>query len=163
MRLHAVFLSAIMTVLTLLSAVICNGCSRSGSSGDNSSEKSADTLRVATLYGPTTYFDYRGQKMGYEYENVKRFASDEGMVLDLTIANSVPEMLSALQKGDVDLVVYPVARIDEYGDKIRHCGQRELPIRFWSSPRGRSLCLTSPSLLGKMYMSRKTPNIITVS
>ena len=35
-----------------------------------------DTLRVATLYSPSSYFLFRDEEMGYDYSLVKQFASD---------------------------------------------------------------------------------------
>ena len=55
-----------------------------------------DTIHAVTLYGPTSYFNYRGQEMGFDYENLKRFAEDEGYVLDLKIAPSLQVILKML-------------------------------------------------------------------
>ena len=33
-----------------------------------------DTLRVATLYSPTSYFIYRDEPMGYDYSLLKQMA-----------------------------------------------------------------------------------------
>ena len=38
-----------------------------------------DTLRVATLYSPSSYFLFRDEEMGYDYSLVKQFASDRGV------------------------------------------------------------------------------------
>ena len=84
---------ACATAVMIISAV---GCGKKAGTAKTAEANAPDTLRAVTLYGPTTYFDYRGQEMGYEYENVKRFASDEGMVLKLSVANNVASMLSLL-------------------------------------------------------------------
>ena len=38
-----------------------------------------DTLRVATLYSPSSYFLYRDEPMGYDYSLVSQFAREKGM------------------------------------------------------------------------------------
>ena len=40
-----------------------------------------DTLRMATLYGPTSYFTYRDEEIGMEYEMASRFARVNGLSL----------------------------------------------------------------------------------
>ena len=46
-----------------------------------------DTLRVATLYGPTSYFIYRGETLGYDYTLADSLARQKGMVLDLKVTD----------------------------------------------------------------------------
>ena len=87
-------------VLTLFLTAFCCSCCPCRSQDDGGSGSSADsvsadihrlpdTLRVATLYSPTSYFLYRDAKMGYDYDLVKRLAADKKMALDLTIAKSL--------------------------------------------------------------------------
>ena len=38
-------------------------------------------LRVITLYGSTSYFQYRGQEMGFQYELANQFAEYLGVKL----------------------------------------------------------------------------------
>ena len=45
-----------------------------------------DTLRVATLYSPRSYFIYRDEPMGYDYSLISQFAEDKGMQLSLEVA-----------------------------------------------------------------------------
>lgn len=81
-----------------------------------------DTLRVATLYSPTSYFIYRGQPMGYDYGLVKRFAEDKNLKLDLVVAPSLACMIEMLDSGKVDLLAYKIPITAEYREKVVHCG-----------------------------------------
>lgn len=85
-----------------------------------------DTLRVVTLYGPTSYFEYRGEDMGIDYENVKRFANDAGMVLDIKPLDNITDLVAALKEGKAHLAAYPVPSIAEYNSDVLHCGPREV-------------------------------------
>ena len=59
-------------------------------------------LRVATRYGPTTYYkDSNGKEAGFEYELAKRFADGLGVKLRLVIANSTDEVLQAVANHQV--------------------------------------------------------------
>ncbi|MBT8284250.1 MAG: transporter substrate-binding domain-containing protein [Flavobacteriaceae bacterium] len=66
-------------------------------------------LHALIAYSATSYFLYRGQPMGYEYELLKRLADDLGVELVLHLSRDLDEMLSELQKGEVDIVAHGLA------------------------------------------------------
>jgi len=63
-----------------------------------------DTLRVITTYSSTTYFLYRGEPMGYEYELAKRLADHLGVELQMVLAEDQDQILSMLLEGEGDIV-----------------------------------------------------------
>ena len=81
-----------------------------------------DTLRVATLYSPTSYFIYRDDEMGYDYALVKSMANEKGLSIDLKIAPSLPEAIAMLDSGLVDVIAYEVPVTSEYKEKVIACG-----------------------------------------
>lgn len=95
-----------------------------------------DTLRVATLYSPTSYFMYRDQEMGYDYSLLQALAKEKGMALDLNIAPSLEEALTMLDSGRVDLVAYEVPRTSEYRDRAVACGPRSRAAQVLVQPKG---------------------------
>lgn len=137
-----------LVFITFLAALAAGCSSKNTGASDNDSVK-RDTLRAVTLYGPTSYFDYRGQKMGYEYENVKKFAADRGMVLQLSVAHNVAAMLDLLKKREVDLVAYPVARIDEYSEIAVNCGFNEITHQVLVQHKGKDKLADVTQLIGK--------------
>jgi membrane-bound lytic murein transglycosylase F len=64
-----------------------------------------DTLVVLTMTNSTTYFLYRGEPMGFEYELLQRFASDHEVHLRLEVSQDTVELLHQLNLGEGDLVV----------------------------------------------------------
>ncbi len=84
--------------------------------------KLPDTLRVTTLYSPTSYFVYRDTEMGYDYNLVTQFATDKGMAIDLTVAPSLSAMIELLDSGKVDLIAYEMPVIAEYKAHAVACG-----------------------------------------
>ena len=108
-----------------------------------------DTLHAATLYGPTSYFNYRGQQMGFDYENLKRFADDEGMVLDLKVASSLQSLLRMVSEGEADLAAYPVPSIEEYNKIVKHCGHKEVTWQVLVQPAGKNRISDVTELVGK--------------
>lgn len=63
-------------------------------------------LNVVTTYSSTSYFLYRGQPMGYEYELLKRFAEHIGLEFKLQISNDFETMYEMLMSGEVDLIAH---------------------------------------------------------
>ena len=66
--------------------------------------RARDTLRVATAYNSTTYFIYRGEPLGYEYELLKSFAADHDLALRLVVVQQRDSLVAMLADGRVDLV-----------------------------------------------------------
>jgi len=65
-----------------------------------------DTLRAITYYSSTSYFLYRGQPMGYEYELLERLAEDLGLELEIVIAHNLDKEIQMLKKGQGDIIAH---------------------------------------------------------
>jgi len=55
-----------------------------------------------------SYFIYRGQPMGYEYELLKRFSQFLKVSLKITVISGVEEAIDRLNKGTGDLIAFPL-------------------------------------------------------
>lgn len=77
-----------------------------------------DTLRVVTLSRSTSYFDYKGEEMGFEYELAQRFAQHLGVKLKIATAKDETEMINMLVDKEVDLAAYPLAISNENKAKV---------------------------------------------
>ncbi len=55
-----------------------------------------------------SYFIYRGQPMGYEYELLKRFCQYLKVQLKITVISGVEEAIDRLNKGEGDLIAFPL-------------------------------------------------------
>ncbi len=66
--------------------------------------KKRGKLVALTLNGSTSYFVYRGQAMGYEYELLRRYASSLGVELEIRIIPDVNAMFDLLNRGEGDIV-----------------------------------------------------------
>lgn len=67
---------------------------------------SSDTLRVATMFGSTSYFLFRDELMGFDYEMAHNLANYLKVNLKMSIVQSETEMVKMLQDGKVDLITY---------------------------------------------------------
>lgn len=83
-----------------------------------------DTLVIATLYSPSSYFIYRDEPMGYDYNLIHRFAEEKGLELKIEVAPSVHRAIEMLDSGRVDLIAYEIPEITEYKDRLVPCGPR---------------------------------------
>lgn len=81
-----------------------------------------DTLRVGMLNSPTTYFDYRGTSMGYDYELMESFAKYYGLQFSVKVGASISEMTAWLENGDIDILASPVPSTAEFKERVLLCG-----------------------------------------
>jgi len=61
-------------------------------------------LVVLTQSSTNSYFLYKGEAMGFEYELIKAFAKDLGVELEMRIARDMNAIFDELHNGEVDLV-----------------------------------------------------------
>ncbi|MEM8897299.1 MAG: transporter substrate-binding domain-containing protein [Bacteroidota bacterium] len=65
-----------------------------------------DTLKAILTYSSTSYFIYKGQPMGYEYELIHRLAEDLGVHLEPVLAKDMDEMFNMLLRGEGDIIAH---------------------------------------------------------
>lgn len=83
-----------------------------------------DTLRVGMLNSPTTYFDYRGTPMGYDYELMESFAKYYGLNFEVMVGATISEMISWLEDGQIDILASPVPSTSEFKHRVLPCGPK---------------------------------------
>lgn len=116
-------------------AIAAAACRGGGDTHMDEPPRMPDTLRVATLYSPTSYFSYRGQEMGYDYDLATALAKAKGMQLDLQVAPSLQLALEMLDSGLVDLVAYEVPITSEYKERAIACGPVSETTQVLVQPR----------------------------
>ena len=65
-------------------------------------------IRVLTRNNDTSFFIYRGHRMGFDYEVGKKLAQSLGIRVDMIITSSWAEMVPALLKGEGDVIAAEV-------------------------------------------------------
>jgi len=63
-------------------------------------------LKALVIYSSTSYFLYRGQAMGFEYELLERLAEDLNLKLELVVSDNLDNEFEVLNRGDVDLIAH---------------------------------------------------------
>ncbi|MCH5232932.1 MAG: transglycosylase SLT domain-containing protein [Muribaculaceae bacterium] len=133
-------------LLTFATLMPC-GCDTDKKKMDHG--ENIDTLKVVTLYGPTSIFDYRGEYLGVDYENVRRFAKDGGMELEIEIVSNIGELIEMLESGKAHLGAYPVPDITEYNGDIIHCGPAQVTYQVLVQRKSDNPITDVTELIGK--------------
>ena len=68
--------------------------------------KKDGVLRALVVYSSTSYFLYRGQAMGFEYELLQWLAKDLNLKLEIIVSDNLDNQFEVLNRGDVDLIAH---------------------------------------------------------
>ena len=85
-----------------------------------------DTLRVVTLSGATTFFVYRDEPMGYQYELLRLFAEKVRRPLKLYVVHDMTEAKRLILSGEMNLCITPYAVTQSSRSELRFTGPEEL-------------------------------------
>ena len=88
--------------------------------------KLPDTLRVVTLSGATTFFVYRDEPMGYQYELVRLFAERIRRPMKLYLAHDLDEAERLVRTRQMDLCITPRAVTQSSKEELLFTGPEEL-------------------------------------
>ena len=114
-------------------------------------------LRIITRNSPETYFLWRGELMGFEYELMREFAKQNNIRLEIIVAENYQQMKTLLEQGKGDVIAAGISRIEERQSdlqfSIRYNRVSELlvahkyssPIKNYSDLKGRSLTVRKSS------------------
>jgi membrane-bound lytic murein transglycosylase F len=106
-------------------------------------------LRILTLYGSTSYFNYRGLEMGFQYELSKRFADSLGLRLKIIVATGISDMVEKLQNGEGDIIAYPLPITKSRKDSLLFCGEEIVTHQVIVQRRGRESLEDVTELVGQ--------------
>ncbi len=88
---------------------------------DWSAIKESGELRVITSNNPASYFVWRGDLMGFDYELMERFAERHDLQLSLVVRSTPSAMFEALKKGRGDVIAASLTNTED---------RRQRGIRF---------------------------------
>lgn len=88
--------------------------------------KERKELVVLTLYSSVSYFIYRGEEMGYEYDLVKSYAESQGLSLKIKVADNVNQLTEMLEAKEGDLIAFNIPISNQMKENILYCGQESI-------------------------------------
>mgnify|MGYP000002425375 FL=1 len=147
-------------ILLFFVTLLLSGCNRArqeqGQEDDNVTIdlpqlKAQGEITAVTLYSSTSYFQYKMQPMGYEYELIKDFARSEGLKLNIKVAESPTKLIEMLEAGEADVVAYPVQISNRMKEKLIYCGREEqdCQVLVQRANKGDKVITDVTELLGK--------------
>ncbi|MCA0153054.1 MltF family protein [Winogradskyella vincentii] len=86
---------------TVINPIVANSVDR-----DLADIKEDGVLRALVVYSSTSYFLYRGQAMGFEYELLKQLADHLNLKLEIVVSKNLDNEFEVLNRGDVDLIAH---------------------------------------------------------
>lgn len=108
-------------------------------------------LTVLTLYSSTSYFLYRGEEMGYDYELIKQFAESEKLKVKVIVAENIGKLVEMLQNGEGDIIAYDIPITGDLKNQLLYCGQEMIThqVLIQRIERNKPLLRNVTELIGK--------------
>lgn len=114
-------------------------------------------LVVLTCSGSTSYYLYRGQEMGYQYELSKQLADDLGVKLRVKVVSDVSKLSEMLLKGEGDLIAYRLPVTNELKQKISFVKEESITSQVLVQSTGDNMVNNVVDLIGKtVYVQAHT-------
>ena len=147
-------LAAHTILLLLLTALLWQSCATSPRVVVET-HKMPDTLRVGTLYSPTSFFLYRGDTLGYDYDRVCDFAKAKKIKLQFKVAPNMHTLIDMIKTKKVDLLVYEIPVTAEFNEEVLHCGETNTTYQVLVQPKSRRRISNVTQLVGKTIYVEK--------
>lgn len=117
--------------------------------------KESGVIRVITMYNPTSYFIYRNNEMGYEYDLAKQFADYHDLKMEIVTANRFEDLTTLLREGKGDVIAYDMPVLLRRKILFRYCGPETVTHQVLVQRRDTSKLSKVPELIGKVVYVEK--------
>lgn len=122
---------------------------KSDTNSNNITYDLPDTLRIGTIYSPTTFFTFRGDTLGYEYERILNFTRNKKIHAEFIIFDNLTDMIAVLDSGKIDVIAYEVPIINEYKEQVLHCGTETITNQVLVQLKSKDKLSNVTQLIGK--------------
>lgn len=145
----AFLLSSVLLLLSLFS------CFSGSKSDEDKTHTDLDEIIergeivVLTINSSTSYFSYREEPMGFQYELAKQFAESLGVELKMKVVNSEMELVRELLEGNGDLIAYNLAVTNKRKDSLIYCGEENISHQVLVQRKGKNAVKDVTQLVGK--------------
>ena len=121
--------------------------------------KEQGEITAVTLYSSTSYFQYKMQPMGYEYDLISDFARSQGLKLNIKVAENANRLVEMLESGEADVVAYPIQYNNKLKQSVIYCGLVDLSsqVLVQRANKGDTILTDVTQLIGKdIYVKSNT-------
>jgi len=80
-------------------------------------------INVLTLSSSISYFIYKGEAKGYEYELLNSFADNLNLKISIRLAENETKLKEMLLQGEGDLIAYNIPITNEGKEQVLYCGR----------------------------------------
>jgi len=125
----------------------------------NKSDPNADFLRITqkgeidvlTLSGSMSYFIYKGEPKGYEYELLSGFADSLNLKINIHLAENETKLMEMLLRGEGDLIAYNIPVTNSGKKQATYCGREVIneQVLIQRSNKGDTILKDVTGLIGK--------------
>ena len=108
-------------------------------------------LNVLTLSGSMSYFIYKGEPKGYEYELLSSFAENLNLKINIRLAENETKLKEMLLNGEGDLIAYNIPITNTGKEQVTYCGREEIDeqVLVQRSNKGDTILKDVTGLIGK--------------
>jgi len=119
--------------------------------------KEKGKLTAVTLNTSTSYFIYKMEQMGYEYELIEDFANSIGLELEIKVAENITRLEEMLQAEEADIVAFPIQMDNTMKNKYLFCGveQQNHLVIVQRAEKGDTVIKDVTQLIGKEVWVKK--------
>ncbi|MDR1526162.1 MAG: lytic transglycosylase F [Dysgonamonadaceae bacterium] len=98
-----------------------------------------------------SYFIYKGEPRGYEYELLSDFADTYGLKVTIHLAENETKLTEMLLRGEGDLIAYPFPVTNKGKKELLYCGREVInhQVLIQRSNKGDTILKDVPELIGK--------------
>ena len=118
--------------------------------------KKRKVIRVLTRNASTTFFIYKGEQLGFEYELAKEFAKSIAVLLELVIPPSREALIEFLESGKGDLIAAGMTRTPERDKKFAFSAPYQFVNELLIVPAKDKTTKGLSDLKGKVISVRKS-------
>ena len=106
-------------------------------------------LVVLTINSSTSYFNYRGEPMGFQYELAQMFCHSIGVELVVKTVNREDELIRRLLAGEGDLIAYNLPVSKARKDILTFCGEEYITHQVLVQRKGKDVIKDVTQLIDK--------------
>ena len=106
-------------------------------------------LTILTLNSSNSFFYYRGEPMGFQYELADMFCHSLGVQLNIKAVNKEEELVEKLLAGEGDLIAYNIAITKSRKDSLTYCGKDYITHQVLVQRKGKDVLKDVTQLIDK--------------
>lgn len=140
-------------LLSLSSILLLSGCAEKKIQPvyDFEEIQQKKELTILTVSSSTSYFIYKDEAMGYDYELAESFCNQYGLKLNVKVAENSTKLLEMLEKGEGDIIAFSMPVLNEMKDSVLYCGPEQIShqVLVQRSTKRDSMITDVTQLIGK--------------